>query len=144
MGEKETGERPGFVTLSGMNPPHQPSSEWNSDDPADVRAEALDVVSDALQWQLADARWQTIEQTLDVMAAAIEAGDAGALTAATADLELAGPLRITRIGAAPIVPPPPPVRDRLNRLVHALGGTVLADREEAERTGADDDDASRR
>jgi len=80
---------------------------------------------------------------LDAIAAALEAGDVEALTAATADMELAGPLRIIRIGTVPIVPPPPPIRERLNRLVHALGGTVVADREEAERIGADDDDASR-
>ena len=126
-----------------MDSPHEPSFGGYSHDAADVRTEALDVVSDALQWQLADARWQAIEQMLAAMAAALEVDDLEALAAATADLELAGPLRITRIGATPIVPPPPPIRDRLNRLVHSLGGTVVSGREEAERAGADDDDTSR-
>jgi hypothetical protein len=103
------------------------------------RAEALDVLSDVRQWQLAGPRWQAIEQILDAMAAALEAGDVEALTAATADLELAGPLRIVRIAATPVTPPPVPIRDRLNRLVFVLGGTAVADRDEDERAGADDD-----
>jgi hypothetical protein len=113
-----------------MGSPDEPPPGWDTSDVADVRAEALDVISDALQWRLADVRWQAIEQVLAAMDAALAADDMTALTAATADLELAGPLRITRIGATPVAPPPPPVRDRLNRLVHSLGGTAAAPREE--------------
>jgi hypothetical protein len=131
-----------FVTLSGMGSPHVPSSDRHSDQAGEVRAEALGVVSDALQWQLAAARWQAIEPMLAAMAAAVEAGDLKALAAATADLELAAPLRITRIGATPIVPPPPATCDRLNQLVHVLGGVVVSDRD-ANRSGSDHDDASR-
>lgn len=112
-----------FATLALMGSLDEPPPGGASSDVADVRAEALDVVSNALRWQLADARWQAIEQVLTAMDAALAADDLAALTAATADLELAGPLRITRIGATPVVPPPPPVRDRLNRLVYSLGGT---------------------
>jgi hypothetical protein len=89
---------------------------------AEVRAEALDLLQDALEWQLAEGRWQAIEHTLIAMDAALAANDLAALTAATADLELAGPLRITRIGATPMVPAAPPIRDRLNHLVYVLGG----------------------
>lgn len=106
-----------------MNSLGEPSPRRDSGDVFDVRAEALGVISDALRWRLADARWQVVEQVVAAMAGALAAGDLKALTAATADLELAGPVRITRIGAMPIVPPPPPVRDRLNQLVHSLGGT---------------------
>jgi len=108
-----------------MISPDEPAS-GDSGDVADVRAEALDVVSDALQWQLAGARWQAIERVLIAMDAALQVGDPEALAAASADLELAGPLRITRIGATPVIPPAPPVRDRLNRLARSLGGTPRA------------------
>lgn len=87
-----------------------------------VQAEALDVLSEALLWQLSESRWQKIEPVLAAMAAALQSGDTDALAAATADLELAGPLRITPIGRA--VGPTPPVRDLLNKLVHALGGVT--------------------
>jgi hypothetical protein len=90
---------------------------------AGVRAEALEALSDAFAWKLADARWQEIRRILDSMAAALKAGDVNALAEATAHLELAGPLRIIPIGAA--TGPPPPVHDLLNVLVHALGGVTV-------------------
>ena len=96
----------------------------------EARAEALDVVSDVLQWQLHEARWRPLEQVLAAMDAAVAAGDTAGLMAATANLELAGPLRVTRIGAAPVVPAPAAVRDRLNRLVYALGGALEQEQQE--------------
>jgi hypothetical protein len=132
------------VTLSSMVSPDEPSASREYGNDVDVRAEALDVVFDALHWRLADARWQTIEQVLIAMDAALAAGDLDALAAASADLELAGPLRITRIGATPVVPPAPPVRDLLNRLVYSLGGIPAAPQHEPEDAGADDDGTSRR
>jgi hypothetical protein len=131
-----------FVTLGSMVFPDEPPASTDSGNDFDARAEALDVVSDALQWRLAEARWQAIEQVLIAMDAALAAGNVDALAAATADLELAGPLRITRIGATPVVPPAPAVRARLNRLVHSLGGTSGAQLVEPD-SGPDDDDASR-
>lgn len=116
-----------------------PGGESGSD--ANVRAEALEVVSDALQWRLADARWQAIEQVLVAMDTAVESSDMEALLAATADLELMGPLRITRIGDIPAVPPVPPVRDRLNRLVHSLGDPSEMWPDGPDEAGVDDDNA---
>src|SRR5689334_11872934 len=115
-----------FVTLSSMNS-LEPGPGWNPADTASVRAEALDVISDVLSWRLAGTRWVAIEQVLAAMDAALAAGDVTALATATTDLELAGPVRITRIGADPVVPPPPAIRDRLNQLVHSLGGVPAAD-----------------
>lgn len=97
---------------------------------AEARTEALDVVSDALQWRLNETCWQSLEEILAAMDAALAASDIAALVAATADLELAGPVRLTRIGATPAVPPPPAVRDRLNRLVYSLGGAPAEGQEE--------------
>jgi CATRA-associated small protein len=105
---------------------------WNV---AEVRAEALDVVSDALQWQLAQTRWDAIEQILTEMGAALATGDADALAKATAELELAGPLRILRISATPIVAADPRVRDQLNQLVFSLGGTSAGPGEPQDKGG---------
>jgi hypothetical protein len=116
-----------FVTLSSMSSLEEPGPGGNTADAGGVRADALDVISDALSWQLADARWAAIEQILVTMDAALTAGSSVDLAAATTDLELAGPVRITRIGAVPVVPPPPAVRDRLNQLVHSLGGARATD-----------------
>ena len=116
-----------FVTLSSMSSLEEPGPGWNPADTASVRAEALDVISDARSWRLAGTRWAAIEQVLAAMDAALAAGDVTALATATTDLELAGPVRITRIGADPVVPPPPAIRDRLNELVHSLGGVPAAD-----------------
>jgi hypothetical protein len=121
------------VTLNDMAFPDGPAPGGDGtstdsaaiDGAAEVRAEALDLLKDALHWHLAEARWQAIEHVLITMDAALTVSDLAALAAATADLELAGPLRITRIGATPVVPPPPPIRDRLNRLVYVLGGRML-------------------
>jgi hypothetical protein len=111
-----------FVTLGGMA-----SADETSDRAADAWAEALAVVQDALEWQLAELGWQAVEQMLITMHAAVEVGDPRALAAATADLEMIAPVRVIKIGA-PANPPPPPVRDRLNRLVHSLGDASTAQR----------------
>jgi hypothetical protein len=116
---------------------------WGSVNAAEVQAEALDVLSDALQWQLADARWQVIEQILNAMDAALETGDTEALAVATADLELAGPLRILPIGPPP-VGPTPKARDLLNKMVYSLGGTMAGeDQGDAAGGGAVNADDSR-
>ncbi len=87
---------------------------------AGAQEEALEVLLDVLEWRLTEARWQLIDQSLIAMDAALKAGDPAALATAIADLEIAGPVRIIKIGD-PQGEPPPPVRDRLNRLVHSLG-----------------------
>jgi hypothetical protein len=112
---------------------------WDDADIRELHAEALDVISDARLWQLAEARWQTIEQVLATMEAALASGDIDALAEATAALELAGPLRILPIGTA--VGPTPVARDLLNRLVHFLGG--VSAKEQATDAGAGDAGISR-
>jgi hypothetical protein len=88
----------------------------------ETKADALDVLNDLLEWQLAAQRWERVERIVDALAEALAAGDADALREATAELEVAGPVRITRIGATPQIPAPERVRDVANHLVHVLGG----------------------
>ena len=77
------------------------------------------------------------------MDAALTSGDMDELAAATADLELAGPLRIIPIG--PAVGPTPAARDLLNKLVHSLGdvaaGRQVGDSENAGAGNADTSDS---
>lgn len=87
-------------------------------------SDALDVLGDLFVWQLVPLRWQRVEQILDSLTEALATGDADTLRDATAELELAGPVRATRIGATPVVPAPESVRERVNHLVHSLGGTA--------------------
>jgi hypothetical protein len=108
---------------------------WDLDDNAEIRGEALDALTDALRWKLADERWQEIHGLLATMAEALETGDVAALAEATTHLELAGPLRITPIGAAS--GPPREVRVLVADLVHTLGGVTADQRpDEPGDTGA--------
>ena len=103
-----------------------------------ARAEAVEVLQDAFEWRLTAARWGRIEPILDALAAALAGGDGSALQEATADLELAGPVRIGRVGDEPLLPPSPPARDRLNHLLDELGGVRPDD---ARRARSFDDEA---
>lgn len=89
----------------------------------ETRADAVAVLTDILEWQLVPQRWERVEQIVDSLAEALAGGDVAAVREATAELELAGPVRATRIGATPLVPVPERVRDRTNHLVHSLGST---------------------
>jgi hypothetical protein len=92
----------------------QPSAE-------EIRASAVAVLRHILRWELTEVRWNQVTETIDIAIAADASGDMDALQEATIQLEAAGPVRVTRIGATPQVPPPPPVRERVNNLIHALG-----------------------
>lgn len=116
-----------FVTLGSMVSADETSRDRGG--LVDVQAEALEVVLNAGRWQLTETRWHAVEQALTAMDLAVEAGDLEALEAACADLVMIGPTRIIRIGAD-LTEPPPPVRDRLNRLVHSLRATTTSAGEE--------------
>lgn len=85
------------------------------------RDDAVDVLKDLIEWELAPQRWEQVDSIVDSLADAVARGDGDALREATAELELTGPVRITRIGAKSVIPVPEETRDRANRLVHALG-----------------------
>ena len=91
---------------------------------ANLRADALDVLQDVLQWRLTAARWATVRGALAAMRAAYDAGDVGALREAVYDLELAGPVRANSLDGEEIGEPPAPVYDVTNGLQHDLSGEV--------------------
>jgi hypothetical protein len=87
----------------------------------ELRQDALDVLRDVTRWTLSDSRWTSVADVVGALAAALAARDWTSLRAAVYDLELAGPVRATRIGTTTIlVPAPEPVREEINELIHAL------------------------
>lgn len=86
----------------------------------ELRADAIDVLRDALEWRLTGRRWSAVEAAVSSLTAAWRAGDIAALRTGVYELELAGPVRATAIGDTPVVEPPEPVREEINELIFAL------------------------
>ena len=88
---------------------------------AEARAAAHGVLTSLLEWRLPPPRWVRVAEIIQSLHDAVLRGDSSALESATTDLELLGPIRITRIGSTQEkVMAPTPVRERVNRLQHAL------------------------
>lgn len=101
---------------------------------AEVRAGALQVLDYILKLELTPARWDRLAGIIEVAIAAEAAADLDGLRQATAELELTGPVRVIRIGGTPVVPPPPPVRERLEVLhVALLAGSNDTDSDQDEQ-----------
>lgn len=88
----------------------------------ELRADALDVLWEAVEWRLTGRLWSSVEAVVAALTGAWRSGDIVALRAAVYELELAGPVRATAIGDTPIVEPPDPVREEINELIFALDG----------------------
>ncbi len=97
-------------------------TDWRTGGLEEVRQDAVSVLQDMLSWRLSTARWDSIAGSVEALATYLDLGDLAAARDIVIQLELAGPVRITRIGALPSQPPPPPVRDRVNQLIHRLSG----------------------
>jgi hypothetical protein len=82
--------------------------------------EVIQILREARSWELAPARWVLVDELLTTLEVALSSGDMEALAAATADLELAGPVRIVRMGSAQPEPASAPLQDRVNELIHSL------------------------
>ncbi|MFC5824737.1 CATRA system-associated protein [Nonomuraea insulae] len=87
----------------------------------EIISDARAVLRDMLEWKLTPARWEQLSETIDIAVTAEKSGDLEALQRVTIELELAGPVRVTRLGARPTVAAPPRVRERVNLLVYELG-----------------------
>ena len=90
----------------------------NDDDCQD----ALDVLGDALRWQLPAARWRQVDDAVLAMAEALARDDEEAFRRATSDLELAGPVRAVSAQQPAEDPETVPVRERINEMIHTLTG----------------------
>ena len=90
-------------------------------DPA-TTADALDVLRDVPLWTLRPPQWDAVTRDLATLSEALRHGETDEARAAVDRLLLAEPSRVTPIGAEPAVPAPPPVRERIALLVHALLG----------------------
>lgn len=109
----------------------------------ETRTDVVEVLGDLLEWQLAPQRWDRVQALVEALAEALAAGDGDSVRAVTAELELSGPVRITRIGADPVIAAPPHTRDQANHLVHSLGVPPPQDAKPGGGTvtpGGDDDD----
>ncbi|SMD27477.1 CATRA system-associated protein [Kibdelosporangium aridum] len=85
-----------------------------------IRRDAREVAADVLEWQATAEEWAAIAQLVTAAIEAWDAQDWPALERATVALELASPLRATRMGDERRVKSSisEPVRERVNRLVH--------------------------
>lgn len=84
--------------------------------------DALEVLTEVPGWSLPLAQWKHISKIVGSIEVAAGKADLAALRNATADLLVVSPVRITRIGAEPKVPPPGRIRERVNRLIYSLTG----------------------
>ena len=99
-------------------------SDDGTGDPG-TRASILRVLDYILQLELTQARWERVNGILAIAVEAAAAGDLGGLREAMDNLRTIGPVRVIRIGGAPVGPPPPKVREReedLRRTVKAAAG----------------------
>jgi nucleoside phosphorylase len=87
--------------------------------------DALDVLGDLPEWRLTAVGWAAVMAIVERLAAAVETLNIAAIRAATADLELASPLRLTQLGPSLVAPPPRRLRLIRNRLVHVLEATAF-------------------
>jgi hypothetical protein len=86
----------------------------------DIRDEALDILQEAMAWRLPIHRWNAVSRALDVLDAALHEDATDRVREAVHGLELAGPIRATRLEDTSALPPSSPIRLRINELVHSL------------------------
>lgn len=96
---------------------------------------AVDVLEDVRAWRLTAQEWDVVGHGLTAVAGALDAGDPAGLRRAVADVELAGPHRVTGLEDAAMLPLPEEHRERVDELIHALGPVAT---EERQSTPGDD------
>jgi hypothetical protein len=90
---------------------------------AGMRADTLNVLRGALIWQLTEARWARVAATVAWLSTALTAEDADGVRTAASDLEFLAPTRVAGIVDTLVVASPPCVREKINLLIQALGGS---------------------
>jgi hypothetical protein len=88
-----------------------------------VREAGRIVLADVLGWRTTAQHWERIAALVAAVERAVDDGDLDALDKATADLELAVPVRSNRIEEPPRerTAIDDDLRERVNRLQHSLG-----------------------
>jgi CATRA-Associated Small Protein len=90
-----------------------------------ILQDAVDTLSGLARWRLDQLRWQLVEQSVEAVEQALDLGDENLLQAATADLELLGPVRWSGIGDRKGVDIPPVLLERVTilalRLLRLMG-----------------------
>jgi hypothetical protein len=97
-----------------------------TDELAEVRDDALNVLRDMLKWSMTPARWAEVEEILDGLGGVPDLADpdqVARLSSTTITLELAAPVRITKVDRS-AVPASDKIRERVNHLVHELARPV--------------------
>lgn len=90
---------------------------------SDLRAYALAILTEVPGWRATADEWEYLAGLVDAVGTALAGRDWTALGDAVDELERSSPLRAKRLGAQPekpVEPPPRPIRERTNRLVHEL------------------------
>lgn len=121
--------------------PARPSADASAV-PIDLRSDVLDILSDALQWRLPAARWESVEALAQVLHDAVRTGDLEKLEVALGDLELAAPLRVTPLGGEETIPATTRLRNIIRGVVHNLGQGIGPDTRGTADDQRDKDDAS--
>lgn len=89
----------------------------------EAKAEALDILTEIPSWRMPEPRWDHVAELVDAIGTALTTGDPDMLRTARNFLELASPFRVTRMNPAAVrVSPPQKVQERINHLIHSLGG----------------------
>ncbi|WP_454337548.1 CATRA system-associated protein [Streptomyces glaucescens] len=101
---------------------------------AGARAAIRKLLVEVMNWSLPPGGWLGVDGEIAVLQSALESGDRETADVAALRLSHMAPLRVGRLGEEPL-PPPPPTRERLNRMVHALNADG-----DTERDGGGDDD----
>ncbi|WP_328582696.1 CATRA system-associated protein [Streptomyces sp. NBC_00370] len=83
---------------------------------------ACEVLGDLQEWRLPPANWARPAGIVDRLADAWSSGDADAVDAATAALEMLSPYRVERMRDSADVPPPKVLRERVVTLIHVIAG----------------------
>ncbi|MFH8407046.1 CATRA system-associated protein [Streptomyces sp. NPDC018019] len=84
---------------------------------------AMGILEDVSVWRLKRADWDVVGRALADVQRALAAGDLSGVRRALADVEMAGPHRISGLEDCGLLPLPEEHRERVNELIHTLGAT---------------------
>jgi hypothetical protein len=87
----------------------------------EAKAVALDILTEIPHWRMPEPRWDHVAELVDAIGTALTTGDPDLLRTTRSFLEQASPFRVPRIDPA-AVSPPQKVQERINHLIHSLGG----------------------